>query len=127
MDWWQIFLTVLGGVIGILFAWMERNWIKEQTDRRRFFTFVNLAKEVVLWAKDAFPDLPGPEKFHNALKLFIEVARERGWDVSEKEAALHTRSAYQENIGIPDEEELHEKELVLMEAKQKAEELEKKF
>jgi len=120
--WWAVFITILAAVALPIILWL-RAYTKDHNSRRRIYTALVLAKEVVLWARGAWPNLPWLERVKEAMKKFIHAMEQDGWHVEEEEAKMYVEAAHQEFEVEPEAE----RNAKLEEARQRAAVLEERM
>lgn len=71
------------------------SFLKSERDRENFLRIIKLAEEAVLFAEDAFPQLPGVEKLKKAIEYLKGALSKSGLKLSDTELEAKVRSAYQ--------------------------------
>ena len=87
----DIVLLVLPAALSLILA----RFIKTKEEEEKFLRILKLAEEAVLFAEDAFPNLPGVEKLKKAVEYLKGVLAKAGVKLTDRELEAKVRAAYQ--------------------------------
>ncbi len=95
MDWADLFFKLFWFVLPLIISWFAGKYIKTEEERKRWQLFATKAYELVLAAKDLFPDGAGKQKLAWVMENLKTALIKAGYFISDEEAEALARAAYQ--------------------------------
>lgn len=99
MNWGDTLQNLILTIVPVIVAFLINKYLKTEEERKKFQdrlkTGTRFADEAVYFVEDAFPDLKGIEKLKKAMEYFKQIMANAGFPVTDTEAEIKIRSAFQ--------------------------------